>query len=290
MASQPVVAIARARSPRSGPARATPGTSGGPGFEAAVDLVAARALMADGDAGTRQRIAMSLQRKYGNAAVQRLLASRAPLAVQRWAVKLDTSETNCEKVADYIDKNTPYKDPVSSKVLGWARTKGDFAWKGTPVYGTQGKATTATVTGPTVTKTVAVDMPEWSPTDAVMKRAWAKAMKVLRAHETTHEGVVDTWQATLKSNLDGLQVTVADKTDAGLHAAAQPKWDTWIGQYKAAQKVLDPFSVLVDCESAVEEEEESASAAGSEGATGEGGPEIAEAASEEADEGSPATT
>ena len=109
------------------------------------------------------------------------------------------------------------------------------------------------------------------------------------AHETTHEGVVDTWQATLKSNLDGLQVTVADKTDAGLHAAVQPKWDAWIGQYKADQKLLDPFSVVVDC-AAAEEEEESASAAGSEGATGEGGPEIAEAASEEADEGSPATT
>lgn len=289
MASQPVVAMARARSSRSGPARATPGTSGGPGSEAAVDLVAARALMADGDAGTRQRVAMSLQQRYGNTAVQRLLASRTPLAVQRWAVKLDKGEANCEKVADYIDKNTPYKDPVTSKVQGWARTKGDFAWTATPVYGTQGKATTATVTGPTVTKTVVVDMPEWSPTDAVMKRAWAKAMEVLRAHETTHEGVVDTWQATLKSNLDGLQVTVAAKTDAGLHAAVQPKWDAWIGQYKADQKLLDPFSVVVDC-AAAEEEEESASAAGSEGASGADGPAMAEAPAEEADEGLPATT
>ena len=274
MASQSVGPIARGRSPQARPGRAAPGTSGGPGFEVAVDLIAARTLMVDGDAGTRQRLAISLQQRYGNAAVQRLVASRAPLPVQRWAVGLAAGEANCVKVADYINLNTPYKDSANPKAPGWARTKADFAWTATPVYGTKGKATTATVTSPSVTKTVKVDMPAWSPTDAVMQRAWATAMKELRAHETKHENLADTWQAKLKGNLDGLQVTVADKTDAGFQGAVKPKWDGWIDQHQAAQKLLDPFSVLLDC-AAADEEEESASAAGGEGSPGEGGPVMA---------------
>jgi predicted secreted Zn-dependent protease len=260
--------------------RGVPGRDGGaPSPESGFDPATAATFLCGADAGTRERFATALQRSCGNAAVQRLLAPSPSLPVQRWAVGLKADETNCLTVASYIDKNTPYR-AENPKSPGWAKTKATFDWSGTPTYATSGKTTTATVTAPSITKSVKVDMPEWSPTDTVMKRAWTKAMGELRAHETTHEDVATTWESTLKTNLTGLQVTVADRTDPALKKAVGPKWDGWIKQHQADQTALDPFGVTVDCLAAEEAEGESASAAEpGEAGTGEstGGGEEAEA-------------
>jgi len=233
---------------------------------AGLDSGGARAALLTADAGSRQRLAASLQRQVGNAALQRLLApgsgaaSSAQPAIQRWAVGIKAGEANCLTVADYVNAHTPYKNSPGGP--GWARTKADFAWSGTPVYSTSGTATTATVSGAAVTPAVKVDMPVWAPTDPVMKKAWGTAMTQLRTHEAEHEGVATEWQGTLKSNLDGLTVTVPNKTDAAFRAAVKGSWDGWIGQHAAAQAAKDPYAVTVDCAAAE-------SAAGGDATTGE---------------------
>ena len=229
---------------------------------AGLDAAGARAALVSADAGSRQRLAASLQRQVGNAAVQRLLApgSSAQPAIQRWGVGLRQGEDNCLTVANYVNQHTPYKNTPGGP--GWARTKADFAWSGSAVYATSGATTTATVSGAAVTHTANVDMPVWAPTDPVMKKAWGTAMTALRAHEAVHEGVADEWDGTLKTNLAGLTVTVANKTDAAFRAAVKPSWDGWIGQHAAAQAAKDPYSVTVDCAAAESE-------AGGDATTGE---------------------
>ena len=235
---------------------------------AGLDAAAVRTVLDTADAGTRQRLAASLQRQCGNVALQRLLApdpaTAALPAIQRWAVGLSAGEANCETVGKYVNKNTPYQNTGGAP--GWARTKADFSWTGTPVYATSGSTTTATVSGASVTKTVNVDMPVWAPTDPVMKKAWATAMGELRAHEAKHEGVASDWEAKLQTNLAGLTVTVTAKTDAAFRAAVKKSWDVWIGQHAADQKALDPFGVTVDC-AAAETESTTADDAGAETAS-----------------------
>jgi hypothetical protein len=248
-------------------------------------------VLTSADAGTRQRLATNLQRQCGNAAVQRLLAP-APVqrqaegasslgpAVQRWAVGLNQGEANCLTVANYVNQNTPYKNAGGAP--GWARTKADFSWSGAAVFSTSGATITATLPSPSVSKSVAVDMPVWSPTDAVMKKAWGTAMGELRTHEAKHEAVATTWESTLKANLAGLSVTVSKQTEAAVRAAVKPSWDGWIAQHQADQIALDPFGVTVDCAAA-----EGDSASG-EGATGETAPADAAAAEVASGETAPA--
>jgi len=233
---------------------------------AGLDAAAARTVLDTADAGTRQRLAASLQRQCGNAALQRLLAPGATAAalpaIQRWAVGLSAGEANCLTVASYVNQHTPYQNTGGAP--GWARTKATFDWSGTPVFATSGSTTTATVSGASVTKTVNVDMPVWAPTDPVMKKAWATAMGELRAHEAKHEGVASDWEKSLKTNLDGLTVTVTAQTDTAFRAAVKKSWDPWIAQHASDQKALDPFGVTVDCAAA---ESESATTDGSSGET-----------------------
>jgi predicted secreted Zn-dependent protease len=229
---------------------------------AGLGAAAARLVLDTADAGTRQRLAASLQRQCGNAAVQRLLAPGAPPgalpAIQRWAVGLSAGEANCLTVASYVNKHTPYQNTGGAP--GWARTHATFDWSGTPVFATSGGTTTATVSGASVTKSVNVDMPIWAPTDPVMKKAWATAIGELRAHEAKHEGVASDWETNLKTNLSGLTVTVTAQNDAAFRTAVKKSWDPWIAQHAADQKALDPFGVTVDCAAA---ESESATTDGS---------------------------
>lgn len=220
-------------------------------------------LLADADGGTRSRLIDVLQQRHGNAAVQRLLAPGSGLPVQRWAVTLPAGTTDCARVVSYMDANSPYR-----ATSGWARTNARFSWGGDPAYTTTDGVTTATVTNPTVTKAVNVDMPRWAPTDAAMASAWSAMTASLRAHEALHEGIATTWESTLRTNLAGLSVTVANRTIATFRAAVQHEWDGWLAQHQADQTAIDPFTAVLDC-SAGGSESESAPAAPITGLEGE---------------------
>jgi hypothetical protein len=240
-----------------------------PGFAVAANPATLQALMRGADAGTRIRLADALQRRNGNAAVQRFLAPAAALPLQRWAVGLPraTKAADCSTVINYLDANSPYK-PAWAKTLFTPIACGGWP---IPAYTESEGVITATVSNPTVTMTPRVDMPEWSPTDPAMSQAWGAMYAELRAHEARHEEIGLQWKEILISRLTGLSLTVANRDVATFRAAVQAKWTAWLAEHQAEQTAIDPFSALLDC-SGGESEDESEESTGAEGdvaATGE---------------------
>jgi predicted secreted Zn-dependent protease len=213
-----------------------------PGFEVALNPATLGTLIAGADAGSRERLMGMLQARHGNAAVQRLLAPAGAPVVQRWAVTLPVGTTDCARVVSYMDANSPYRADS-----GWARTNARFNWGGDPAYTTSDGVTTATVTNPTVTPAVNVDMPRWAPTNPAMATAWSGMTTALRAHEAVHEGIATTWESTLRTNLGSLSVTVPNRTIRAFTSAVGAEWATWIGQHQAAQTAIDPYTAVLDC-------------------------------------------
>lgn len=248
------------------PASATAHASCAPGFDVAANPATIGVLMHGADAGTRERLAAALQRRHGNEALQRLLAPAAALPVQRWAVGLPRGTSDCERVVSYLNANSPYR-----ATSGWAKTHVRFSWSGSASYTEEGGVITATVASPRVTKTVRVDMPDWSPTDPAMSQAWSAMHGTLRAHEGEHERIADEWEATLGARLSGLSVTVSNRTAAAFNAAVGAEWSAWLAEHQAAQSAIDPFTAILDCSGGGEEEAEAEEGApvapGAEGAT-----------------------
>lgn len=235
------------------------GVTASHGFGVAFNPATIGRLLDGSDRATRERLITTLQRIHGNAAVQRLLATSGP-TVQRWAVTLGAGTSDCAVVVSWMNTNSPYR-----ATSGWARTNARFSWGGDPAYSTSEGVTTATVTSPTVTKTVNVDMPTWAPTDPAMRTAWAAMIAELRAHERRHENIATTWEGTLRSNLTNLSVTVPNRTIAAFRSAVQTEWNGWLAQHQAEQTGIDPYSALLDCSGG----EESASSGGTGGDAGE---------------------
>jgi predicted secreted Zn-dependent protease len=226
-------------SPEPGPDRGAPTATHG--FGVALNPATVGSLLASSDGAMRERLIASLQRFHGNAAVQRLFADGGP-AVQRWAVTLARGTTDCNVVVNWMNANSPHR--ASS---GWAKTNVRFSWGGDPSYSVSEGVITATVANPTVTKTVSVDMPSWSPTDPTMSAAWSSMITALRAHEARHEGIATTWEGTLRTNLTGLSVTVPNRTLAAFNSAVQSEWNGWLALHQADQTAIDPYSALLDC-------------------------------------------
>ena len=248
---------------RQGPALAAAPDLGSPtashGFGVALNAATIGPLLAGSDAATRERLIASLQRLHGNAAVQRLLAGPGQ-AVQRWPVTLARGTTDCNVVVNWMNSNSPYR--ASS---GWARTNVRFSWGGDPNFSVADGVVTATVANPTVTKTLNVDMPAWAPTDPAMAAAWSSMIAALRAHEARHEGIANTWETTLRTNLTGLSLTLPSRTTAAFTSAVQSEWNGWLAQHQADQTAIDPYSALLDCSGGGGEE---SARSGGGGATG----------------------
>jgi predicted secreted Zn-dependent protease len=121
---------------------------------------------------------------------------------------------------------------------------------------------------PTVTKAVSVDMPSWAPTNPAMAAGWSAMIGDLRAHEARHEAIATTWEATLRSRLTSLQVTVPARTTAAFTAAVQAEWNGWIAEHQADQDAIDPYTAVLNC-SGDSNEAESAGLADDLAATGE---------------------
>jgi predicted secreted Zn-dependent protease len=219
--------------------------------------------MAGADAGTRKRLADAVQRRHGNAALQRLLAPGPALPVQRWAVTLARGTSDCETVVNYMNANSPYR-----ATSGWARTRASFSWGGDPSFSEADGVITATVANPTVTKTVSVDMPTWAPTNAAMATAWSAMTGDLRAHEARHEAIATTWETTLRTRLASLSVTVPNRTTAAFTAAVRAEWNGWIADHQADQSAIDPYTATLDCSGGTSESE-STGLEGDLGAAGE---------------------
>ncbi len=236
--------LAHAGTREHGPQRhgARPAVRCEPALDVATNPATLRALMTGADAGTRQRLADVVQRRHGNAALQRLLAPAAALPVQRWAVTLPRGTADCDRVVGYMNTNSPYRADS-----GWARTNVSFAWGGDPAFEESGGVITATVANPTVTKRVSVDMPSWAPTNAAMATGWSTMTGELRAHEARHEGIASDWETELRSRLSTLRVTVASRTTAAFTAAVRAEWRSWIAEHQAAQTAIDPFTAMLDC-------------------------------------------
>lgn len=232
------------------------GSTSAHGFGVAFNPATIGMLLDGSDRATRERLLTTLQRIHGNAAVQRLLASSGP-TVQRWAVTLARGTSDCAVVVNWMNTNSPYR-----ATSGWARTNARFSWGGDPAYSTADGVTTATVTSPTVTKTVNVDMPTWAPTDPAMSTAWAAMIADLRAHEARHEGIATTWEGTLRTNLTNLSVTVPNRTIAAFRSAVQSEWNGWLAQHQADQTAIDPYSALLDCSGGGGDESASTGGAG----------------------------
>lgn len=213
-----------------------------PGFDVAINPATIGVLIADADSGTRERLVDTLQQRHGNAAVQRLLTPAPALPVQRWAVSLAPGTTDCARVVSYMDASSPHR-----ATSGWARTRARFSWGGDPAYTEDDGTITVTVTRPTVTKTVSVDMPTWAPTDPAMASAWSGMTSALRAHEARHEEIAARWEGTLRDNLTSLSVTVANRSIATFRAAVQAEWDSWLVQHQDEQTGIDPYPALLDC-------------------------------------------
>jgi predicted secreted Zn-dependent protease len=207
-----------------------------------LDPASVGVVMARADGGTRERLTSELQARYGNAAVQRMLAGSSSLAVQRWAVGLPAATTDCARVVTFMDANSPYR-----RTSGWAQTRARFTWGGDPAYTTTDGTTTATVSNPTVTPAVTVDMPVWAPSDPAMARAWSGMISTLRAHEAEHERIAARWESTLRSDLAALEVTVANRRIGTFRSAVQAQWDAWLAQHQADQTAIDPFTAILDC-------------------------------------------
>jgi predicted secreted Zn-dependent protease len=157
---------------------------------------------------------------------------------------------------------------------GWAKTSVSFDWGGDPAYTESDGVITAAVTGATVTKTVRVDMPQWSPTNPAIARAWGAMYGDLRAHEAEHERIAGEWETLLRTRLAGLTVTVPNRTIAAFRGAVQAEWDAWIAEHQADQTAIDPYTAILDCSVGEGEEGESAPETGE----GEEAPEAAAAA------------
>jgi predicted secreted Zn-dependent protease len=234
-----------------------------PGFDIAANPATIGALMRGADTGTRERLATALQSRHGNAAVQRLLAPAGGLPVQRWTVGLPRATSDCARVVNYLDANSPHRASG-----GWAKTSARFTWGGSPAYtASEDGVITATVSNPTVTKAVSVDMPEWSPTNPAMAQGWGAMYGTLRAHEGEHERIASEWEVTLTARLAALSVTVANRSLATFNAAVQAEWNTWMAEHQADQSAIDPFTAILDC-SGGEPEAEAEEAPGVEGETG----------------------
>ena len=219
--------------------------------------------MAGADAGTRERLADAIQRRHGNAALQRLVSPGSALPVQRWAVGLPRATSDCGRVVTYMNTNSPYLADS-----GWARTNVSFSWGGDPSFSVADGVITATVANPTVTSTVHVDMPTWAPTDPAMAGAWSAMTGDLRAHEARHEGIASDWETELRSRLSALTVTVAHRTTAAFTAAVRAEWRSWIAEHQAAQRAIDPYTATLDCSGGAPEAD-SAGPAGDLGAAAE---------------------
>ena len=217
------------------------GTTAAHGFGVAFNPATIGMLLDGSDRATREQLITTLQRIHGNAAVQRLLATSGP-TVQRWAVTLAASTSDCAVVVNWMNAHSPHRADS-----GWAKTRAQFSWGGDPAYTTTEGVTTATVTSPTVTPTVTVDMPSWAPTDPAMRTAWAAMIADLRAHEALHEGIARTWETNLRTNLTNLTVTVPNRQIASFRSAVQAEWNAWLAQHQAAQTAIDPYSALLDC-------------------------------------------
>ncbi|HEY4190167.1 MAG TPA: DUF922 domain-containing protein [Candidatus Limnocylindrales bacterium] len=230
----------RARDP--GASRQRGETLASHGFDVALNPATVGTLLAGADRATRERLVTSLQRLHGNAAIQRLLAT-GDVAVQRWAVTLAPGTSDCMVVAAWMDRHSPYRNDD-----GWAKTRAQFSWTGDPAFRTDGGVITATVSNPHVTKSLSVDMPSWAPTDPVMRTAWASMITDLRAHEARHEAIANTWDATLRTNLRELSLTVTSRNQAAWTAAVQREWDGWLAQHQADQRAIDPFTAELNCD------------------------------------------
>jgi hypothetical protein len=229
------------------------------GFEVAANPATIGVLLATADGATRERLVVGLQRRHGNAAVQRLLAAAGPsLPVQRWAVTLPAGTADCGVVVNWMNAHSPYRNDS-----GWARTNARFSWSGDPAFASDGSST-ATVSNPHVTKTVNVDMPSWSPSDATMRAAWTSMTTDLRAHEGRHEAIADTWETNLTTNLTNLSVSVRRRTLDAFNTAVQAQWDGWLRDHQRDQRAIDPYSALLDCSGGT-------GGAGSSGGSGGGG-------------------
>jgi predicted secreted Zn-dependent protease len=194
--------------------------------------------MAGADAGTRERLTDAIQRRHGNAALQRLVSPGRALPVQRWAVGLPHGTADCARVVDYMNAHSPYRADS-----GWARTNASFSWGGDPAFSEADGVISATVANPTVTKTVTVDIPSWAPTDAAMAGAWSAMTGELRAHEARHEAIANDWETELRSRLTSLSVIVPNRSTAAVRAA----WRSWIAEHQAAQTAIDPYTATLDC-------------------------------------------
>jgi predicted secreted Zn-dependent protease len=208
---------------------------------------AVAAAIQSADPASQGRLIGQLQRQVGNGAVGALLArsapageGSAPLPVQRWAVTLPAASSDCSVVADWMNANSPYQTRS-----GWALTSPTFGWGGDFSFSGSGKSLTVSLTNPTVSLSTTVDMPRWTPTDPAMKQAWASMSSDLRAHEARHEEVATNWQATLKSRLANLSLSVKNESDA--QAAIGKVWAGWLTEHQADQSALDPFTALLDC-------------------------------------------
>ncbi len=257
-------ALARAGTREHAPQRAGGRSSAAcaPAFDIAANPATLRTLMAGADAGTRARLADAVQRRHGNAALQRLLTPGAPLPVQRWAVTLGRGTADCDRVVSYMNAHSPYRADS-----GWARTNVSFSWGGDPSFSDADGPITATVANPTVRKTVSVDMPSWAPTNAAMAGGWSAMTGDLRAHEARHEEIANDWETELRSRLSSLSVTVAHRTTAAFSAAVRAEWGSWIAEHQAAQRAIDPYTATLDCSGGGAEPE----AAGLEGGLGAAG-------------------
>jgi predicted secreted Zn-dependent protease len=247
------------------PGAARPGAHCTPGFDIAANPATIGALMRGADTGTRERLATALQSRHGNAAVQRLLAPTGSLPVQRWTIGLARTTSDCARVVNYLDANSPYR--ASS---GWAKTTARFTWGGSPAYTASADGEiTATVATPTVTRSVSVDMPTWAPSNPAMSTAWSAMTGTLRAHEAEHERIAREWEVTLTARLAKLSVTVANRSLATFNRAVQDEWDAWMVEHQAAQSAIDPFTATLSCADgeATAEAEETPGVEGETGAT-----------------------
>ena len=52
-----------------------------------------------------------------------------------------------------------------------------------------------------------------------MAAAWSSMIAALRAHEARHEGIANTWETTLRTNLTGLSLTLPSRTTSAFTSA-----------------------------------------------------------------------
>jgi Bacterial protein of unknown function (DUF922) len=221
-----------------------------PHLTVAPDAATIRMLLRRADAGTRERLAATIQRFQGNGALRQALAPAGGLPVQRWAVGLPRSTTDCERIVAYMNSSSPY-----AATSGWAQTRARFRWHGEPEYTEVDGSLTAAVSNPRVTPAVSVDMPRWSPTDPAIRDAWSTSMGELRAHETRHEEIAATWETTLLGRLSALSVPMASRDRAAFTTAVQGHWDGWLAEHQADQILIDPFYATFTCPTPIEEPE-----------------------------------